>query len=118
VDVRAEKAVELLKLLEWGHGVMIATKSFIFDYKGIEFAIVKTKGINYFEAERMVHEKEDADRIIQEIKEVCKEFHLDPVDKDEFFELLEDLNNTETQRKFNLSEQSFDEIKEHFKEYF
>jgi adenylate cyclase class IV len=45
-----EKAVEMLKLLEWAHGVMIATKSFIFEHKGIEFAIVKTKRINYFEA--------------------------------------------------------------------
>ncbi len=113
-----EKAVEMLKLLEWNHGVTIATKAYIFNYKDTEFALVKTTGLDYFEAERIVHEKEDADRIIQEIKEVCKEFHLDPIDKDEFFELLEDLNNTGPQRNFDLSEQSFDEIRENFKDYF
>jgi predicted adenylyl cyclase CyaB len=113
-----EKAVEMLKLLEWNHGVTIATKSYIFMYKDIEFALVKTTGLNYFEAEQVVHEKEDANKIIEEIKEVCKDFHLNPIDKEDFFALLEELNNTQAQRNFDLSEQSFEEIKDRFKEYF
>ncbi len=112
------KAVELLKLLEWSKGVTIATKSYIFMHKDIEFALVRTTGLNYFEAEKVVHEKEDADQVINEIKEVCKEFDLNPIGEDEFFVLLEELDKKQIQRDFNLSEQSFDEIKEHFKEYF
>ncbi len=111
------KAVELFKLLEWNKGVTMDNKTFVFIYKGVEFALVHNRWINYFEAEKIVHEKEDADKVIREIKSVCKDFNLIPVTEEEFFNLIEVLNS-KTERHFDLTKQDLQELKERWKEYF
>ena len=112
-----DKAVELFKLLEWHKGVIMDTKTFVFIYKDVEFAIVHNRYIDYFEAEKIVHEKEDANKILEEIKEICKDFDLKPVEEKEFFDLLDMLNN-QKERLFDLTKQDLDEIKDKWKEYF
>ncbi len=112
-----DKAVELFKFLEWNKGKIQATKTFVFIYQEIEFALVKTNILDYFEAEKVVHEKGDIDKILEEIKEVCNEFNLNPVKEEEFFEILDEFNKHE-ERVFDLTKQNLEEIKEKWKEYF
>jgi DNA polymerase III delta prime subunit len=113
------KAVELFKFLEWNKGKIQATKTFVFVYNDIEFALVKSGVIDYFEAEKVIHDtkKEDADDIIREIQNTCKEFDLNPVNEDDFFDLLDEFNKHED-RLFDLTKQDLDDIKEKWKEYF
>ena len=65
-----DKAVELFKLLEWHKGVIMDTKTFVFIYKDIEFAIVHNKHIDYFAAGKVATDV----RLLQHDKEVNEPF--------------------------------------------
>lgn len=68
-------------------------KSKVYEYRGIEFALVEVPGHSYYyEAEKMAHAKEDANKITEEIKNVCKNINLKIFDKKQFFEYIEKLN--------------------------
>jgi len=40
----------------------------------------------------MAHEREDAEKMIKEIKNVCKDLNLEIFDKKQFFEYIDKLN--------------------------
>jgi adenylate cyclase class IV len=112
-----DSSVEFLKCLDWNCGIVMATKTFVFDYKGIEFALVKSKSLNYFEAEKITKYQKKSKEIIKEIKEVCKEFGLETFTNEQFADAVNQMNNT-PRAKFDLTKQNFKDIKEEYKEFF
>jgi predicted adenylyl cyclase CyaB len=85
--------VEVFGELGYKKGMLCERKSQVYDYKGIEFALVEVPGHSYYyEAEKMADKNENADKLIIEIKKVCKELGLDVFDKDHFFKYVQDLN--------------------------
>ncbi len=85
--------VEIFGELGFCKGMLCVRKSKVYEYRDIEFALVEVPGHSYYyEAEKMVHEEEDAEKIIEEIKNVCKELNLEVLDKKHFFEYIEKLN--------------------------
>ena len=85
--------VEVFGELGYKKGMLCERKSQVYDYKGIEFALVEVPGHSYYyEAEKMADKNENADKLIVEIKKVCKELGLDVFDKDHFFKYVQDLN--------------------------
>jgi len=85
--------VEIFGVLGFCKGMLCVRKSKVYEYKGIEFALVEVPGHSYYyEAEKMAHEKEDTGKIIEEIKNVCKELNLEVFDKKHFFAYIDKLN--------------------------
>lgn len=112
-----DEAVELFRLIGWEKGVIMATKTFVFMYKGIEFALVHNKKLEYFEAEKLVEKDENTEEVISEIRKVCGDFGLEFFSEDEFFRVLDSINQ-EKELQFNLTEQDFSDVKKKFKEFF
>ncbi len=112
-----DKSVDFLKCLDWNCGVVMATKTFVFDYKGIEFALVKSKSLNYFEAEKITDDNSQAEKITQEIKEICKEVGFTPFTDEQFTEAVNNMNNAPG-AKFDLNKQDFQDIKSEYKDFF
>jgi adenylate cyclase class IV len=110
-------AVDLLKCLDWYSGVIMATKTFVFDYNGIEFALVKNKDYNYFEAEKLVEDSADSVKIQKEIKEVCKSLGLEVFDEEDFIDQINKINNN-PENQFDFSKQEFSDFKKKFEEFF
>lgn len=115
-----DDALEFLNCLNWNKGVIMATKTFVFEYKGIEFALVKYingKNSNYFEAEKIIEKEEDAEMTRQEIEKLCNQLGLNIFNDDEFIDMCNKLNSKEG-NLFDFSKQKFEDIKEKFKEFF
>src|SRR3989344_5633175 len=109
--------VILLQRLGWTNGVVFATKTYVFQYQGIEFALVQNKHLNYFEAEKMVTNKKDIDKERAAILAVCQSLQLQPFSDEAFMDSLNTINiNPENQ--FDLMKQSFALIQKKYKEYF
>lgn len=113
-----DKYVELLKCLGWFRGLIASTQSNVFNYKGIEFALVKIDtGHTYFEAEVMAENEEIAEEKKENIKTVCGELGLEIYSEREFIELINELNSYES-RKFNLEKEDFTSIRKRYSEFF
>lgn len=85
--------VEIFGELGFCKGVLCVRKSKIYEYKGIEFALVDVPGHSYYyEAEKMVEEKEDTSKIMHEIEDVCKGLGLDIFSQKQFFNYIDQLN--------------------------
>ena len=85
--------VEVFGALGFYKGMLCVRKSKVYEYKDIEFALVEVPEHSYYyEAEKMAHEKEDADKIIKEMSDICKNLGLKVFDKKQFFEYVEKLN--------------------------
>ena len=85
--------VEIFGELGFRKGMLCVRKSKVYEYKDIEFALVEVpRHSYYYEAEKMAHEKEDVEKIIKEIKNVCKNLNLKIFDKKQFFEYIDKLN--------------------------
>ncbi|MEK6889752.1 MAG: hypothetical protein AABX35_01035 [Nanoarchaeota archaeon] len=113
-----ESAVSLLKCLDWDKGIIATTKTFVFDYKGIEFALVKYYGDEYyFEAEKMVENKKDIKKEKDFIKEECKKLGLNIFTGNEFMDYINYLNKNKN-CKFDFKKQDFSYWKDKFKDYF
>lgn len=88
-----DKLVEVFGELGFCKGILCVRKSKVYEYKGIEFALVEVPNHSYYyEAEKMVDEKEDSEKVINEIKSVCENLGLKIFDKKEFFEYIDKLN--------------------------
>lgn len=95
-DGEFETLVEIFGQLGFTKGTLAKRDALVYDYKDIEFALVKTPGQHYyFEAEKMAHSEEDFVKVENEIREVCGELKLDVVSKDGFFEFIDELNKTD-----------------------
>jgi len=120
IPISAEKfkdAVDLLVCLGWHHGIIMATKTFVFNYKGVEFALVKNEHYNYFEAEKVVDEKEDLEGIHNEIKKVCSEFNLEIFDEEDFMDQINKINNS-PENQFDFTKHSFADLKKKYIQFF
>ncbi len=85
--------VQIFAALGFYKGVLGIRKSKVYKYKGIEFALVEVpRHSYYYEAEKMANEKEDTDKIIQEIKNICRNLDLEVFDKKQFFKYIDKLN--------------------------
>jgi len=112
-----EEMTEFLQILGFYSGVLQATKTKAYMYKGAEICLVEAPGWgNYFEAEILTDSKsiEAADK---KLAQVCDELGLKVANEDEFYELLESMN-ARPGFKFDLKKERFSEIKNRFKEYF
>lgn len=89
-----DKLVEIFGELGFQKGMLCERKSKVYEYREIEFALVEAAGHSYYyEAEKMAKEEENGDKIINEIKNVCKELNLEVFDKKHFFEYVHKLNS-------------------------
>lgn len=112
-----DEMTEFLKILGYYYGVLQATKTFVYMYQDIEFALVDVPGWGYyFEAEILTEEKAVADAN-KKIALVCKDFGLKILNDKAFYELLEDLSNRPGFR-FNFKKENFLDVKKRFMDYF
>jgi predicted adenylyl cyclase CyaB len=85
--------VEIFGELGFSKGMLCERKSKVYMYKGIEFALVEVPGHSYYyEAEKMAHNKENAEKILAEMTEVCTDLGLSVFDKKQFFKYIQKLN--------------------------
>ncbi len=105
---------EIFAALGYEKGVLAVRKSHVYDYKDIEFALVEVPGHSYyFEAEKMAHEGENAEELIQEMNMVCAELGLNVFTKEDFFAYIQKLN-AEANGVFNAPEASPNFFKENY----
>lgn len=112
-----EDMAELLHYLGWSLGSMLATKTSVFEYKGIEFALVKNKFGNYFEAERVVSDKDESERTMKEIEKICGGLKLRLFSKEEYYSLMDKINRTPG-NIFDFRKHKFSEIKREYLDFF
>lgn len=85
--------VEIFAALGFCKGMLCVRKSKVYEYKGLEFALVEVPGHSYYyEAEKMAWAQEDTDRITTEIMIVCKNLGLAIFNRKQFFEYIKKLN--------------------------
>jgi len=113
-----EEALEFLKYLGWHIAVVYATKSRVYTYKGIEFAVVNIKDFGYnYEAEILVNDDSKTKETYNKIRKICQEFDLREYNENEFEQQCNEINNTkELQFDFNI--QKLSEIRKNFNEFF
>ena len=115
---KVEEAVELLKAMGWVETVAYATKTYTYQYRGIEFALVEIKNFGYtYEAEILVEEGKNIEGIRDKIKSVCKELSLRDYKKGEFENQCNKINNTKS-LQFNFSKIDFKKTKKIFEDFF
>jgi len=112
-----DEMIEFFKILGFYHGALNTTKTYLYKYKGIEFALVKVPDWGYYlEAEMLVNES-DIKKANAKIIGEYKRLGLRVLDDKEFRELLDDLNNRKGYR-FNFKKQKISDIKKRFIDYF
>jgi predicted adenylyl cyclase CyaB len=109
-----DKLTEIFSALGFNKGMLCVRKSKVYEYKGIEFALVEVPGHSYYyEAEKMAHSNENANEIIEEIKNVCTELKLVVFDKRQFFDYVH-LLNKEANEVFEYKPDSGNYFKDRF----
>jgi len=99
---KIDQALEFLKYLKQREGLTAQRNAKIFDYKGIEWAVVEVpKHSYYFEAEKLVASKEQGKKAENEIREVTKELGLDVMTQKQTIEYIKKLDK-EANKKFEL----------------
>lgn len=112
-----DEAVEILRILDWSKCLIAASKTLVFDYKGIEFALVtQSNKHHYFEAEKIAEKEKDAEKMHKEIEAACKEFNLAPHNQEEFYDRLNRMNKDVLIVDFKKDD--WLELKKNFKEFF
>lgn len=85
--------VEAFGILGFKKGVLCVRNSKVYDYKGVEFALVEVPNHSfYYEAEKMIWTNGDKKQAIKEISNVCRELKLDIFNKEDFFKYVNCLN--------------------------
>ncbi|MEA3248583.1 MAG: hypothetical protein U9Q73_02645 [Nanoarchaeota archaeon] len=110
-------ALEFFKHLNWSRGVLMDTKTYLFEYKGVEFALVKSGETVYFEAEILVNNPNEVKDAIEKIKKICIEVNLEIFEEGEFIEMMNNLNKRKD-RIFDMQKENFKDIKDKFEEFF
>jgi len=111
-------AVEFLTALGWTKAVACATNAFIYQYCGIEFALVEIKGYGYmYEAEILAKNKKDVSAAKKKIKIICLQLGLREYEPGEFERQCNQINNTK-KLQFDFAKTSFNIFKRQFKKFF
>ncbi len=85
--------VEIFGEIGLTKGMLCVRKSKVFDYKGIEFALVEVPGHSYYyEAEKMAVGNKNLNKITEEVEKVCRDLGLKIFNKNEFFAYVVKLN--------------------------
>lgn len=106
--------VEIFGELGYKKGMLCERKSKVYDYKGIEFALVEVPNhSHYYEAEKMADKDENGDELLKEMKSVCEELGLEVFDKTKFFEYIQHLND-EANEIFDYDNYTVDYFKNRF----
>lgn len=106
--------VKAFAVLGYEKGMLCHRKTKVFEYQDIEFALVEVPGHSYyFEAEKMVEDTEDKDKITQEILSVCQNLGLSAFNQKEFFDYIHQLNS-ETNEIFEFDKYPKDYFKKTF----
>jgi len=112
-----DEMIEFLKLLGWTHGVLMATKTFVYNYKDIEFALVETPDWGYYFEAEILADETTAKEADKKVESECKKIGLKLIEDEKFYEMIDELNNLPG-RKFDFAKHDFKDIKNRFKEYF
>lgn len=112
-----DEIIEFLFILGFYYGVLQATKTYIYKYKGIEVALVKVPGWGYYFEAEVVADVDLVANANKKITSVCQELNSNVLNDKDFCRLLDDLNNRPGFR-FNFKKQKFSDIKKRFIKYF
>jgi len=112
-----DEMVDFLKILGWTHGITMATKTFVYKYKEIEFALVEVpKWGYYFEAEILADEN-TAKEADEKLEAECKKIGLKLITDEEFYVMIDEINSLPGMR-FDFDKQDFKDIKKRFLDFF
>jgi len=107
---------EFLKVLGFTHGVLNATKTFAFKYKGMEFALVEVPGWgHYFEAE-ILSSKKNWKKADERLDGEIQKLGLKIVGEKEYLKLLKSLNSRKGFH-FDFEKEGFSRIRKKFRKY-
>jgi len=112
-----EEAIEFLFILGFYYGVLQATKSYLYKYKGVEIVLVDVPKFGYYFEAEILTETKSIKAANSKIISACKELGLDILSDKDFWKLLQSLNDRPGMR-FNFKKQKFLDIKKRFKNYF
>lgn len=87
-----ESLVKVFGELGYEKGVLCVRNSMVYDYKGIEFALVEVPNHSFFFEAEIVSTPEGAEEAEKNIKQICDELNLKVFSKDGFFEYVNTLN--------------------------
>lgn len=95
VETKAGTFLNLIKVfgeLGYKKGILCIRNSVVYDYKGIEFALVEVPNHSYYFEAEILTTTDDAESAEVLIREVCEELNLIPFSKEEFFDYVNRLN--------------------------
>lgn len=99
---KVKQSLEFLKLLGHNKGIFAIRNAKIYNYKGIEWAIVEVPGHSYyFEAEKLVDKKSAGKIAEEEIREIANELSLKIMTGKELIAYIKILDN-EANKNFKL----------------
>lgn len=87
-----ESLVKVFGELGYEKGVLCVRNSMVYDYKGIEFALVEVPNHSFFFEAEIVSTPEGTEEAEKNIKQICDELNLKVFSKDDFFEYINTLN--------------------------
>lgn len=73
-------------------GVLCVRNSVVYEYKGIEFALVEVPNHSYYFEAEILTTKDNTEKAETEIRKICEELGLKPFSKEEFFAYVNLLN--------------------------
>ena len=114
---RFGEMIEFLLILGFYYGVLQATKTYLYLYKGIEFALVKVPNWGYYFEAEIVTRPDNVKKADEKIAKECEKLGISILGDQGFCKLLESLNSRPGYR-FNFKKQKFSDIKKRFSSYF
>lgn len=113
-----EEALEFLFIVGFYYGVLQATKTYVYTYQGIEFAVVYAPLFKqyYFEAEILANQ-ESVENANQNIMSVVKNLDLDVLSEKDFYNWLDELSS-KPELRFNFKKEQFSDMRKKFSDYF
>lgn len=112
-----EEATEFLFILGFYYGALQATKTYVYMYKDIEFAIVHAPAFGYYFEAEILTDKQSIKGADEKILSVLKELDLNALNNKEFYGWLEELGSN-SKFRFNFKKEKFSDIKKRFMDYF
>ncbi len=112
-----EEATEFLFYLGFYYGALQATKTYVYMYKDIEFAVVNAPAFGYYFEAEILTDKESIKSANEKIMSVMKELDLNVLSEKDFYKWLEELGSN-TKFRFNFKKEKFSNIRKRFVDYF
>ncbi len=114
---KVDQMIRFLEILGHYHGVLQATYTHNYFYKGIDFALVEVPGWGYYFESEITTEHKFVEKANHKIKKECEKLKIKILNHEDFCKLLISLNERPGYR-FNFKKQKFLEIKKQFKDFF